>query len=40
MRTAIDDLKLDALYVVHAGDLRYQLASGIEAVPLWALVGS
>jgi uncharacterized protein len=40
MRTAIDDLKLDALYVVHAGDLRYQLASGIEAVPLWALVES
>jgi uncharacterized protein len=38
MRTAIDDLKLDALYVVHAGDLRFPLADGIEAVPLWALV--
>lgn len=38
MRTAIDDLKLDALYVVHAGDLRYDLAYGIEAVPLWALL--
>ena len=38
MRTAIDDLKLDALYVVHAGDLRYPMAEGIEAVPLWALI--
>jgi uncharacterized protein len=39
MRTAIDDLKLDALYVVHAGDLRFPLANGIEAVPLWSVVG-
>lgn len=36
MLTAIDDLKLDALYVVHAGDHRFPLAHNIEAVPLWA----
>jgi predicted AAA+ superfamily ATPase len=38
MRIAMDDLKLDALYVVYAGDQRFQLADGIEAVPLWALL--
>jgi predicted AAA+ superfamily ATPase len=38
MRTAIDDLKLDALYVVHGGNLRYRMAEGIEAVPLWAVL--
>lgn len=36
MRIAIDDLKLDALYVVHAGPHRFALAHGVEAVPLWA----
>lgn len=34
MRTAMTDLKLDALYVVYAGDRRYGLADRIYAVPL------
>jgi hypothetical protein len=34
MRTAMEDLKLDALYVVYPGRWRYYLAEGIEAVPL------
>jgi predicted AAA+ superfamily ATPase len=38
MRIAIDDLGLDALYVVYPGDRRFVLAPGIEAVPLWALM--
>jgi uncharacterized protein len=38
MRIAIDDLKLDALYVVYPGPHRFMLADGIEAVPLWALM--
>ncbi len=38
MRIAIDDLKLDALYVVHPGPHRYPLGKGIEAVPLWAML--
>lgn len=38
MRIAIDDLKLDALYVVYPGAQRFALAPGIEAVPLWALL--
>jgi hypothetical protein len=38
MRIAIDDLKLDALYVVYPGPHRFRLAEGIEAVPLWALL--
>ncbi|MFM9886590.1 MAG: ATP-binding protein [Burkholderiales bacterium] len=38
MRIAIDDLKLDALYVVYPGAHRFPLASGIEAVPLRALL--
>ena len=38
MRTAIDDLKLDALYVVYPGDQRYTMLEGVEAVPLWALL--
>lgn len=33
MRTARDDLKLDALYVVHSGTDRYPLSERIEAVP-------
>ena len=38
MRTAIDDLKLDALYVVYPGEQRFRLMEGVEAVPLWALL--
>jgi uncharacterized protein len=38
MRIAIDDLKLDALYVVHPGAHRFRMAEGIEAVPLWAML--
>ena len=38
MRIAIDDLKLDALYVVYPGPHRFRLAEGIEAVPLWAVL--
>lgn len=38
MRIAMDDLKLDRLYVVYPGHLRYRLADGIEAVPLGALL--
>jgi len=39
MRTALQDLKLEALYVVHPGDRRYALAEKVEAVPLAALAG-
>ena len=38
MRIAIDNLKLDALYVVHPGPHRFLLADGIEAVPLWSML--
>jgi predicted AAA+ superfamily ATPase len=38
MRIAIDDLKLDALYVVYAGTKRFELERGVEAVPLTALL--
>lgn len=38
MRTAIDDLKLDALYVVYPGQQRFTLTKCVEAVPLWALL--
>ena len=38
MRIAIQDLTLDALYVVYPGEHRFNLAPGIEAVPLWALL--
>ena len=38
MRTAIDDLKLDALYVVYPGQQRFMPMEGVEAVPLWALL--
>ena len=34
MRTAMHDLKLEALYVVYPGPRRYSLAERIEAVPL------
>ncbi|OYT90947.1 MAG: hypothetical protein CFE43_15775 [Burkholderiales bacterium PBB3] len=39
MRIAMQDLKLDALYVVYPGAHRYPMADKIEAVPLWALLG-
>jgi predicted AAA+ superfamily ATPase len=38
MRIAQDDLRLDALYVVYPGLHRYPLATGVEAVPLWAML--
>lgn len=38
MRIAMEDLKLDALYVVYPGLHRYPLASNVQAVPLTALM--
>jgi len=38
MRVALQDLALDALYVVYPGVRRYHLAERVEAVPLAALV--
>jgi predicted AAA+ superfamily ATPase len=38
MRIAMQDLKLDALYVVYPGEHRYRIGDGMEAVPLWALL--
>jgi hypothetical protein len=38
MRIALQDLKLDALYVVYPGLHRYKLADKVEAVPLWAVL--
>jgi uncharacterized protein len=38
MRTAIHDLKLDALYVVYPGLHRYPMGEGIQAVPLWVVM--
>ena len=38
MRIAMNDLKLDSLYVVYPGLHRYKLADGIEAVLLWAML--
>ena len=38
MRIAMQDLKLDALYVVHPGEHRFAMAERVEAVPLWALL--
>ena len=38
MHIAIEDLKLDALYVVHPGQHRFPLGAGVEAVPLWAVL--
>jgi hypothetical protein len=38
MRIALEDLKLDALYVVYPGLHRYALAPNVEAVPLTALL--
>lgn len=38
MRIAMEDLKLDALYVVYPGLHRYAMGEGIEAVPLWSVL--
>ncbi len=38
MRIAMQDLKLDALYVVYPGPRRYAIAEGMEALPLTALL--
>lgn len=38
MRIALNDLSLDALYVVYPGTRRYRLAQGVEAVPLASVV--
>ena len=38
MRIALQDLGLDALYVVYPGERRYRLADRVEAVPLAALI--
>ena len=40
MQIAMQDLKIDALYVVYPGERRFDLAPGIEAVPLWAMLPS
>jgi uncharacterized protein len=40
MQIAMQDLKVDALYVVYPGERRFNLAPGIEAVPLWAVLPS
>ena len=40
MRVALQDLALDALYVVYPGTRRYALADGVQAVPLSALVSA
>jgi predicted AAA+ superfamily ATPase len=38
MQIAMDDLRLDRLYVVYPGAMRYPLAERMEAVPLAALL--
>ncbi len=38
MHIALNDLKLDRLYVVYPGAHRFPLAERVEAVPLWALL--
>ncbi len=38
MRIAMQDLALDALYVVYPGERRYGLAERVEAVPLSAVL--
>ena len=39
MRIALQELRLNALYVVYPGDTRYRLAPQVEVVPLAAPVG-
>jgi hypothetical protein len=38
MQTALNDLRLDALYVVYPGERRYRLGGRVEVVPLAALL--
>ena len=38
MRIALNDLKLDSLYVVYPGLHRYPMGEGVEAVPLWSVL--
>lgn len=38
MRIALNDLALDALYVVYPGERRYRLGERVEVVPLAALI--
>ena len=38
MRIAMQDLELDALYVVYPGTRRYALAPGVQVLPLQALL--
>ncbi|HOP17770.1 MAG TPA: DUF4143 domain-containing protein, partial [Gammaproteobacteria bacterium] len=40
MRIAIDDLRLDELYIVYPGEHRFALGDGIEAVPVWGMLPS
>ncbi len=37
MQISIDDLKLDALYIVYPCQNRNKIQKNVEAVPLWAL---
>lgn len=38
MRVALQDLKLDHLYVVYPGAHRYRLAERVKVVPLWGVL--
>ena len=38
MKIAMEDLRIDTLYVVYPGEHRFNLAPGVEAVPLWAVL--
>jgi hypothetical protein len=38
MQIAMQDLEIDALYVVYPGERRFDLSPGIEAVPPWAVL--
>jgi hypothetical protein len=38
MRVALNDLKLDKLYVVYPGSQRYALSEQVDVVPLSALL--
>lgn len=39
MRIALEDLRLDRLFVVHAGTERWSMAERVEAVPVTAISG-
>ncbi len=38
MRTALQELALEQLYVVHQGELEFSLAEAITAIPLRRLI--